>query len=414
MGSGFTFAQEDSLRNLLQQSTSDSVKAQIYNNISKNYERRDPEKSLLITDTAIFYAKRSGNIKQRGIGYLRKGISFKYLGQTDQALEYNFMALKDFEAIGADNLAAGTLVNIGAAYWQYGDLTSASNYYQESQTKMESLNDRMGMASLSINLGILSAIDSNYVDAEVQFNTGLKLYRELGDSSGVARILGNKSQVYQIKGEFDKSFQTLNQSRRINEALGDQWGLIHNMISLSDLAHSMGDKNKQLRYLEAAARMADSTVYVEVISSTNKNLSNLYERNSNFEKALLTFKKHIKAKDSLFSLESESRIADLESVYQNEQKAKEIEVLNKNAQISELKIQQNEATIAKDRYPMYGLGVGLILFLAIAIISIYSYINKKKSNQLIASQKERIDRAYLHLEEKNNEILDSISYARRI
>ena len=414
MGSGFTFAQEDSLRNLLQQSTSDSVKAQIYNNISKNYERRDPEKSLLITDTAIFYAKRSGNIKQRGIGYLRKGISFKYLGQTDQALEYNFMALKDFEAIGADNLAAGTLVNIGAAYWQYGDLTSASNYYQESQTKMESLNDRMGMASLSINLGILSAIDSNYVDAEVQFNTGLKLYRELGDSSGVARILGNKSQVYQIKGEFDKSFQMLNQSRRINEALGDQWGLIHNMISLSDLAHSMGDKNKQLRYLEAAARMADSTVYVEVISSTNKNLSNLYERNSNFEKALLTFKKHIKAKDSLFSLESESRIADLESVYQNEQKAKEIEVLNKNAQISELKIQQNEATIAKDRYPMYGLGVGLILFLAIAIISIYSYINKKKSNQLIASQKERIDRAYLHLEEKNNEILDSISYARRI
>ena len=414
MGSGFTFAQEDSLRNLLQQSTSDSVKAQIYNNISKNYERRDPEKSLLITDTAIFYAKRSGNIKQRGIGYLRKGISFKYLGQTDQALEYNFMALKDFEAIGADNLAAGTLVNIGAAYWQYGDLTSASNYYQESQTKMESLNDRMGMASLSINLGILSAIDSNYVDAEVQFNTGLKLYRELGDSSGVARILGNKSQVYQIKGEFDKSFQTLNQSRRINEALGDQWGLIHNMISLSDLAHSMGDKNKQLRYLEAAARMADSTEYVKVISSTNKNLSNLYERNSNFEKALLTFKKHIKAKDSLFSLESESRIADLESVYQNEQKAKEIEVLNKNAQISELKIQQNEATIAKDRYLMYGLGVGLILFLAIAIISIYSYINKKKSNQLIASQKDRVDRAYVHLEEKNNEILDSISYARRI
>ncbi len=109
--------------------------------------------------------------------------------------------------------------------------------------------------------------------------------------------------------------------------------------------------------------------------------------------------------DSLSILEQESKIiaAENELLFAE----KELEIAKSQLEAQSLQLKQ-EAT---KRYLLFG-GIGIaILFIAILFMSIR---RKKKDNELILKQKDTIENAHTQLEEKNREIIDSISYAKRI
>lgn len=136
-------------------------------------------------------------------------------------------------------------------------------------------------------------------------------------------------------------------------------------------------------------------------------LAEAHELDQNYEQSLYHLKSFLELEQDQASLESAANIANLEA---------ELEKQKSDAALDQekLKTKEREAEIEKRNQLVYGLTIIIVLSIIAIIVAIRSYLNKKKAAFTIQKQKEAVDKAYIQLEEKNTEILDSITYAKRI
>jgi serine phosphatase RsbU (regulator of sigma subunit) len=118
--------------------------------------------------------------------------------------------------------------------------------------------------------------------------------------------------------------------------------------------------------------------------------------------------------DSLFNESSRRAIAELEKSIELEQKEKEIAILRKESQIKDLENQNSQLY-------MYGSAAVSVLLLALAIISFLKFKQNRKAkslleyqNQEILRSKKSIEIQKMKLESWNQNITDSIEYAKSI
>lgn len=111
------------------------------------------------------------------------------------------------------------------------------------------------------------------------------------------------------------------------------------------------------------------------------------------------------AADSIAILEKESQII----VAENELllAEKELEIANTQLKSQTLQLKQEKI----QRYLLFG---GIIIAVIFIVLLFFTVKQKKQDNKLISKQKDAIEIAAIQLEEKNKEIIDSISYAKRI
>jgi hypothetical protein len=130
-------------------------------------------------------------------------------------------------------------------------------------------------------------------------------------------------------------------------------------------------------------------------------LSELYEKQKDFSRALEAYRMHIAYRDSLFNEENTKKAVQLEMNYEFEKKQNQVK----------LEQQKKDALAAAENkrrnMVLYAISAFGLLVFAFAIFAYRSFLQKKKANREITEQKEII-------ELKQKEILDSIYYARRI
>ncbi len=90
------------------------------------------------------------------------------------------------------------------------------------------------------------------------------------------------------------------------------------------------------------------------------------------------------------------------------------EYRSKLLRITSAQNQKNEAIASAKNTQLWAMTVGLLLTLILAGVAFKAYKQKRKDNELIAFQKQEVEKAHEELTEKNKEITDSIHYAKRI
>ena len=128
-------------------------------------------------------------------------------------------------------------------------------------------------------------------------------------------------------------------------------------------------------------------------------LANAYKADENFEKALYHVEKKLEMETEQASLLSAANISNLES--ELEEQRHNMTVMEK-----ELDIERKDAVISKDKAVKIALCAFLVLTILIIFVAVRSYLNKKKDAAIIRVQRDIVN-------ERNTEILDSISYAKR-
>lgn len=195
------------------------------------------------------------------------------------------------------------------------------------------------------------------------------------------------------KKYYDKSLdllKKLNNKRGISE--------LYNLMG--ELEFDQNNINLAKKYIHKGQELAISMELTEDVIKNYKLLSTIYEKNNEEDKALIFFKKFVKLKDSLFNAEKHKQLSELESRYKTQQKEQQIK-------IQEETIARKEAELIKQetqKLTFIGLSVLLLIF---GLITYNFYQNKRKANQLLTKQKNKI-------ENFNNQITSSINYAKRI
>lgn len=154
-----------------------------------------------------------------------------------------------------------------------------------------------------------------------------------------------------------------------------------------------GELDKAIQLTSRALKVVENLDAKKEIKDLHSFLAEAHKGAGNFEEAFLHLENFMQLDREQASLLSAANISDLEAKMAGEKHDYEMKLKQ-----SELSL-KNKQTIA--------LGVFLVFAIIFIVFVVRRYINKKRDAEIIRSQK-------IIVEEKNKEILDSISYAKRI
>jgi len=305
--------------------------------------------------------------------YNSLGLIFKAKGDFDQALYYFTAGLEVQDDTTDKFLIAGLLSNIGALYQELrANNDSALHYHWQALEIRKTMNSP---ASLGISYGNIGLVHQNLgaIDSALYYtDLALSYFITAGYIEGIAACYASLGDLYTKTGKTDLAISNY----KLGEPYADDGGYIKEQV----------------------------TIY--------KGLWKSYEKTNNLKSAFSYLKKWVVLNDSLNNIDQTTEVVrmEVEARFEREQLADSVRAadLEKIRLIEDQKQTEiNKAQLARQQtYTYAGIG-GFVLILIIAFILKRNNSKQKKLNFVIAEQK-------LEVEEKQKEILDSITYAKRI
>lgn len=463
----------DSLENELKKLAHDTAEVNVLNSLAWEYRKTDPEKSLKYLDQALSLSEKNKFTKGKGNTYSRTGDIYYSIGKYNQAQEFYSKAMAVKREIGDQKGIARSLNNIGDVNVNLGDYKQAIENYLESIKICQSVEDQKLMSTSLNNVAVCYFYLANYEKAleyyvkalEVAENSDNKkslinpslglgnVYKEMGNNKkalanyqqalsisreikftpGIYKSLNNIGIVYDNLNNVDTALIYNQEALKIAEAGNDQQAIASSLINIGNIYHKtknhlkaleyyqkalqinqeirnkdecaksllnigiiyseIGNPEKAVEYLKQALIMADMANSKDVIKEGNEELSTIYFKKGDYKNAYNYYKNYVTLKESILNETTAKNIAEIETRYETEKKEKAIELLTKEKSLKEEQLRGQ-----KNLRNAFIVGF-LLLFLLIAL-AYNRYRIKQKANKEIA--------------QKNKEITESISYAKRI
>jgi len=336
-------------------------------------------------------------------------------GKIKAALNYFISSLKLQEELGNKSGIGQSLNNIGVIYFDLDQINEAIDYYQRSLKIHEEIGDKDGIASSLNNLGAMYNVQGQPKEALDYSIRSLKIQEELGDKIGIANTLNNIGSLYNRQGEIIEALDYYTRGLKIQEEIADKKGISSSLNNIATI-YSKQDKLEQAAiYALRSLSISQQIGHPANIGQAASLLSIVYKKQEKGLKALEMYKLSITMRDSITNQETLNAAVQQQALYENEK--------NKTIDDAEhdkvLAIEQEKK--AKQEVIIFSIAGGLCL-VAIFLVFMLSRLKVTRKQKYIIEQqkvkveqqKEETELAHYALEEKNQEILDSIIYAKRI
>ncbi len=143
-----------------------------------------------------------------------------------------------------DNLRgarAKALSEQGRLIWEQGDLAAAQPYLEESLAIYRELGDSQGIARLLNVMGNVLYLQGEVSKVRSLYEEALARYRELGDKAGIAQSLGELGLLTFREKDYAAGRSLAEESLAILRALGDKRGMSRSISDLGTMNLSQGD-----------------------------------------------------------------------------------------------------------------------------------------------------------------------------
>ncbi len=369
------------------------------------------------------------------------GIVYKEQDNLPLALEYYQKSLKIKEELKDKRGASSVLNNIAIIYKNQENYPLALEYHQRSLRIKEELKDQRGILYSMNNMGIIYKDQGNYPFALECYTKSLKISEEIGNKKEITYPLRGIAEVYQAQGGYDKSIEYALKSLEISKeikALKEVRGsckilyetyklktdytnalLYHELYKQTNDTLFTTEKAEKIAKIEAVAEIERKQKAIEILhknqelfkkdgellrieAERERNARLAIEKQADADK-FLALSKNEKDKRKSDSLHAIAEKMQLEADNLIE-RAKKLQAESKTRQTEVLK--EKEARQLQE-YIMYLILIGLVF---VILFAFYIFRNNKR----LANTLHLVNRQKKEIEHKNNEIMDSILYAKHI
>ena len=394
-------------------------RAEYYSSMQWSHESRgNYSLALYCSDSLVSIYKNLGMRQELADTYRDKSMLHDYLGQYPEALEMSQEGLKIFKEIGDLEGEANSYNDIGVLHYYGENYEQAREYLDQSLPLYQELKDTMGIA-MYYNNTANTFYDTQDLDEALElYQKALEFDLMLNDIEGQVITMSNIGETYVEMGQVDKGEKILLEALVLAEDINDPWSITNPLRGLGSLYQTTGEFHKAIRVLEKNVKICSEIDAIPEQSQNYELLYTLHKKRGDFKAALNYFELYKELEDSMYSMDKERMMDEMEVKYQLEDKANEIEKIKQEKQIEELEHEKELVGEQNKQYMlMFGLfGVAIVLFFAIRGFRTKKKANEqlKSQNTIIQAKNTEIKSAYDQIEEKNIEILDSIRYAKRI
>lgn len=407
---------------------------------SKNY--RDLIHELLN------YAQNTNNRLLEGKSYHYFSAYFENNLQMDSSLICMRKARTIQIEIGDSAGLISTYFSFGNRFDVKGIADSAIHYYYKALGVSEKTNDSINIGYALMGVGNIQSANKQVVAAKGTYNQSL-IFFEATSEIAMSWIYNNLGTIYANEDSLDMAIGYYQKSLEIKERHDDWYGILFTNNNIGDMIIKQGnDPEKALVYFLTSLKMGkefgvekeqlgnsylkagnsyllmtkydlalnyqDSSIQIgsdlnsfKLLSKNYLLQSKIYTAQKKYKMANEALSQYVLYNDSLLNEQSLNQVNQLSAKYENEKKELEISNLEKDKKAQQAQIKQKEAENL-----MYLVGLGLAILLTVFVS--LAFLQKRKANFLIKSQKDEIEIQKEIVDEKNREILDSIAYAKRI
>lgn len=339
------------------------------------------------------------NIKAHALNNI--GAVFYNKGDLNRAIDYYYEGLKLREKIGEKPGIAESLNNLSVIYKNQGNITKAIETYEKSLTLYAEGKDIGGQATVLGNIGALYLSGKRTDTALAYFFKGLNLEDSIGNKKGVINMQNYIAITYEQKKQYDEAlkyaFKNIDLLKDINDK-DDEATALHLITQIEynknnyDLAEEYGLKDLQL---------AQDLGFPAKILSIAKLMYEIYNDEKKWEDALRMHVLYSTMQDSVNNQETRKQVIEKEFQYEYGKKESELKAeQDKKDLMAEAESKRQKIAI------LFALSIAIAAG-TIAVLVFRSLRTTRKQKMIIEEQK-------IVVEQKNKDILDSITYAKRL
>ncbi|CAN5568201.1 hypothetical protein BH10BAC1_BH10BAC1_12290 [soil metagenome] len=377
-----------------------------YYNKGENLKALDLETRSLILSEGIKDKKAMGNT------LCNLGNVFLEMGNYSDAIDRYTQSMKLAEEIGNKNLVAANLANISIICFSQGDYKKSMEYNTKNLKIVEELGDKYSMSYSYRNIGKVHEVKGEFQKAIYAYTKAYNLSDESQDESGKAYCLNYLGNVFLEMKDYEKALEYFFRSLAVAEKLNDKYGIAENLDHIGNCYYEKKEYGKAIEYCKKSLALTEKTDMVLLRRNASKSLYSIYKKTNSFQQALQMHEYFTNIKDTILSDDNRKGVLKKEIQYKYEKQSLADSLsYNQKQKLNEL---EHTAQLDNEKHQRYILYGGLIFALLLGGVSFRGYHRKKRDNDIISSQKKLVEMQKDIVEEKQKEIIDSISYAKRI
>lgn len=372
--------------------------------------------------------------------YNRIGIVYDITGEWDKSLENYGWALEKATAIQDTITMASTHTNKGLIYWNKNELEKALLEFLDAQSLFESIYNKQGTANCLHNIALIHmdllneeksieyhkkalalrmevGLKSGIIDsktnlallyigtdqielADQYLNEGIAYYESVEQFYALSKVYSSKGQVNRHRGLLDSAVYYYKQSIKVAHQIGAKNFEASSLYSLGDVYYDFKKPHLQIKTLLEAEKLAIEKENGKMLFLVNDALGKAYNTIGQYKKSSDRMIESQYLRDSIYALEKQEAIANLELKYETAKKENQIN--KQELLISEQKEELSQVEIEKVNAELAATKMRSWIFLLIAAILIIvgiSYFLMARNKKKLSDEKN----AAL-LEEKENSL----------
>ncbi|PCH98466.1 MAG: hypothetical protein COB85_01500 [Bacteroidetes bacterium] len=382
-----------------------------------------------------------------------------------QSIQYAEEALKLSIENKYSNGESNAHINLGNAHDLLNDHNKALNSFKKALAIFSQTNNRNAQAYTSNQIGLEYKHLKKYSSAGTFCKKALKIYESLGDKDGVAHVQSNLGDIYHKEGRFDQAIAMYKKTLSIDRGKGNHQGVVATLSRIGSAYSNLGNYGNAEKNLEEAMSIAKKNNLSSQYNSAKNNLAIVMRNKEEYSDSKTQYEKdqevesqqyleEVKEKsikiqqqasnflDQIAGLTEAKQLIELKARIQQDdynirllakehgaaQQENKIQLLNAENNLNQAELDKKMAEAKNIEIIIYA-GAGALLLVILLVILIYSRYKAKqranidlaKQNDEITKQKNEIFKQKSEIEEnrdqlakQNQQISDSIDYAKRI
>jgi class 3 adenylate cyclase len=325
------------------------------------------------------------------------GVAYRNITNYPKAMEAFLEALKLAAEQGNSKQEAYAYNNIGDVYRTQRNYAWAIDNTQKALRIFEKLGDKRGMAYCEIRLGENAESQNKLNDAFQHYLRCYDLRRELNDTTAMFVAMGHLGDIHKAQGRHKEALRYFQQSLEFvkrQRATADIAGALRRIAATY---YEMGRYPDAIATARESLELSKQTQFKLDLQDASEVLWKSYAALRQFQEAYDFQHLYLALRDSITSEQSLKQIATLQINYEVQRKDTEIAL-----------IQQNE------RLVRWGLGIGLVLSLALAGVAYNRYRIKRTANREILRQQEILTEQSREIELTNTALQMAITQADKL
>lgn len=403
----------DSLVRLIKSRKNDKDKIPLYIELGILYEGKDYVKAIAYCDTLLDLCHKNKDAKSEAETYVILGNVYWYIGEGEKSMNNYLSALKIREKL-KDNRGIGVVkYNISLLFDNFGNTEEALNYAIDAISDIKKAKDNNLLCEIYLTLSNIYASTNDSINEMKYFQLAEKNIHLADDHHTLSTFFSNKGARFK-KVSIDSTFYYYNLSLYHDSIIDNRYNMTATLNNLGVIYFQLGDSKKAIQTTLKAVEISEQGDLLLSRSYSFGNLASFYADMGDFKKAYEYYNQYSALKKELSNEENNRLANEIEARFQDEKKQLIIDQQKKVSEIKDAKIAQQDEESKRKNQQLIFIGIGFLLMIIISFIIYRNLQRKKRDNALIVQQKNEISLQKDEIEEKHNEIKDSIDYAQRI